>query len=238
MNQAFKQSAGFGGAMAFRMPQPGEVLPSFTQDMLRLTPEQKKELAALQKEVDGKLEKILTADQRKQLKDVRDRGPGGFAFGGPPGPGGPGGPGGGRGGPPGMRGPGGPGGFMGGGGVDLDPLVGLDDARKPLRSKVLAVPALRAKYLKNIRTIAEQSLDWAKLGPVVANYRALIEKEVEADTRKLESFEAFKRATSNTPEPKAAEGGERGRGGMPLRAFADQRRKFLLDHAEVKKVSP
>jgi spore coat protein CotH len=238
MNEAFKQSAGFGGAMAFRMPQPGEILPSFTQDMLKLTPEQKKQLAALQKEVDGKVEKLLTEEQRKQLKDMRDRGPGAFAFGGPPGPGGPGG---GRGGPGGpvMRGPGGPGGFMGGGGVDLDPLVGLDDVRKPLRSKVLAVPALRAKYLKNIRTIAEQSLDWGKLGPVVANYRTLIEKEVEADTRKLESFEAFKRATSNTPEPKAAEGGgERGRGGMTLRAFAEGRRKFLLDHAEVKKVTP
>ena len=65
---------------------------------------------ALQKEVNAKLDKILNADQREQLKQMRERGPGGFGppggFGGPggrrggPGPGGDGGP------PP----PGGPGG--------------------------------------------------------------------------------------------------------------------------------
>ena len=103
------------------------------------------------------------------------------------------------------------GGMAGGGrGVELDPLVGLDDARKPLRSKVLAVPALRAKYLANIRTIAEKSLDWKTLGPVVAEYRKLIEKEVEADTRKLESFEAFQRATDAVAA--SAPAGGRGRG--------------------------
>ena len=31
--------------------------------------------------------------------------------------------------------------------ADLDPLVGLDDTTKPLRSKLLAVPALRQRYL-------------------------------------------------------------------------------------------
>ena len=70
-------------------------------------------------------------------------------------------------------------------GVDLDPLVGLDDARKPLRSRLLAVPSLKARYLDHVRTIAEEWLDWNRLGPVVARYRALIEKEVEHDTRKL-----------------------------------------------------
>ena len=38
-------------------------------------------------------------------------------------------------------------GFMMGGDATLDLLIGLDDASKPLRSKLLAVPALRAKYL-------------------------------------------------------------------------------------------
>jgi hypothetical protein len=44
-----------------------------------------------------------------------------------------------------------------------------------------------------------------------------------ADTRKLESVEAFRRLTADTAEP-----GARGRE-IPLRAFADQRRKYLLD---------
>ena len=117
----------------------------------------------------------------------------------------------------------------GGGGVDLDPLIALNDLRKPLRSKILAVPSLKTKYLQDIRTIAEKSLDWKTLGPVVAQYRTLIEKEVEADTRKLEPFEAFVRTTADQ-----VAGNDRSRD-MPLRKFADDRRKYLLDHPEVKK---
>jgi hypothetical protein len=90
------------------------------------------------------------------------------------------------------RGPG----MMGGGGVRLDPLVGLQDATKPLRSKLLAVPALRERYLAKVRTLATTWLDWQKLGPVVAQYRTLLDKEIEADTKKLESHEGFLAATS------------------------------------------
>jgi hypothetical protein len=142
--------------------------------------------------------------------------------GGPEGRGGRGGPGG-RGG---RRGPGGPGGFPGGflhGGPDLSPLVGLNDARKPLRSKVLAVPALKARYLKYVRTLAEKSLDWKEIGPLVAQYRALIEREVEADTRKLGSHEEFLQLTSS--ERSAAE--EKSN----LRTFFEKRREFLLSYS-------
>jgi len=228
MNEAFRAAGGPGmggpgggpgGGFTMRLPPPGDVLPPPVQDMLQLTPYQKKQLAALQKEVDASLEKLLTEDQRKQLKEMRERGPGGF---GPPG-----------------GGPGGPGGPGGGAGartaVDLDPLIGLDDSRKPLRSKVLAVPGLKAKYLSCVRTIAEESLDWKKLGSVVAEYRKLIEKEVEGDTRKLDSFEAFKRLTDDTAvNPMAAPAG-RGPGGMNLRAFAEQRQKYLLNYQPTKK---
>ena len=41
-----------------------------------------------------------------------------------------------------------------------DSLVGLDDTSKPLRSKLLAVPALRARYLGYVREIADKWLDW------------------------------------------------------------------------------
>ena len=61
--------------------QVGQVLASAEQDRLKFSDEQKKELAALQKEVDGKLGKILNEQQRKQTKV-------GFAFGGGPPPGG------------------------------------------------------------------------------------------------------------------------------------------------------
>jgi hypothetical protein len=221
-----------------RMGQPGELLPGFLQDMLRLSDPQKRQLADLQKQTDSKLEKILNEEQRAQLKRIKESGPGGF--------GGPGGRAGGPGGPPDGRqggglggGPGGGPGGMGGGmgirvnGVELDPLVALDDPRKPLRGKVLAVPSLRTRYLRNVKTIAEKSLDWKNLGPVVAQYRALIEKEVQADTRKLESYTDFLRFTADSAESATSQG----RGPMILRSFADQRRKYLLDHPEIKKLS-
>jgi EF hand len=61
---------GFGGP-----PQPGQILPDRLQEMLKLTDDQKKEVADLQKDVDAKLAKILTADQQKQLKEMRNRRP-------------------------------------------------------------------------------------------------------------------------------------------------------------------
>ena len=174
-------------------------------------------------------------------------GPGGgrgFGPGGPGGPGGgpggPGGPGGGRGfGPGGPRGPGGMRGGPRSSGVDLDPLVGLDNERTPLRGKLLAVPALKARYLSHVRTIAEKSLDWKTLGPIVARYRELIEKEIEADTRKLSSLAAFQKSVSEidepAPGPGAGRGPGRGRREMSLKAFADGRRRYLLENADVKK---
>ena len=56
-------------------------------------------------------------------------------------------------------------------GPTLDPLVGLDDVSKPLRSKLLAVPALRAKYLALVRDIADRWLDWNRIGPLVSSIR-------------------------------------------------------------------
>ena len=121
-------------------------------------------------------------------------------------------------------------------GVELDPLVGLDDARKPLRSKVLSVPTLQARYLQNVRAIAEQ-LDWRKLGPMVAKHRAMIDNEVKIDTRKLETYEAFLKATADTEKAESNSGApERGwlAAPMPLRAFADQRRSYLLNYSPKK----
>jgi outer membrane protein assembly factor BamB len=83
---------GRGGPGGFGMPgQPGRILSPFLEQMLNLSADQKKQLAALQKEVDETLARILTDEQRKQLKEMQSAGGRG-------GPGGFGGPGGGRGG--------------------------------------------------------------------------------------------------------------------------------------------
>ena len=144
------------------------------------------------------------------------------------GPGGPGGPGRGRGGPPGappFQLPPGiqlPPGFQfpmtfGLAGVELDPLVGLDDTSKPLRSKLLAVPALRAKYLGYVREIADKWLAWRTLEPLVQQYQAVIAADVKADTRKLYTTAQFTAGVD--------------RGNDSLKSFADRRRAYLLKTA-------
>lgn len=132
-------------------------------------------------------------------------------------------------------GPFGRGGFGRPASFDLDPLIGMEDARKPLRSKLLQVPAWRAKYLEHVRTIANDWLDWEKLGPVVASYRSLIEKEIEADTKKLSSFRAFQNATADRIDNEAAKQPMGGPSVTSLRQFAEQRRKYLLNYVEPKK---
>ena len=67
---------GFGGGPRGGPPQPGQILPPRLQSQLNLTAAQKKKVAALQKEVDDKLAKILTDKQKKQLESMRPRGDG------------------------------------------------------------------------------------------------------------------------------------------------------------------
>jgi spore coat protein CotH len=106
------------------------------------------------------------------------------------------------------------GGRRGGGssGPTLDPLVGADDLSKPLRARLLAVPALRKRYLEYVRDIADRWMDWNTLSPIVAGYQRLIEADVKADGRKLYGFEGFNPAS--------------------LQRFFDQRRTFLLQQQE------
>ena len=61
---------GFGGG--FGPPQPGQILPTFLQENVKLSDEQKKQVADLQKDVDMKLDKILTDEQKKQLEEMRN----------------------------------------------------------------------------------------------------------------------------------------------------------------------
>lgn len=131
-------------------------------------------------------------------------------------------------------GPGGPGGRgrPGHGSVDLDPMVSIDDARTPLRSRLLAIPHLRAKYLEYVHQIAEESLDWDSLGANVAKLRSLIEEDVKADTKKLTTFEAFDVATAPDVDEKSTERA------LPLRSFAVQRRNFLLRSEDSKQGKP
>jgi hypothetical protein len=94
-----------------KFPAPGEFLSAFKRNKLKLTDAQTKEMQALQKDVDSKLEKVLTEDQKQGIEQAKNR----FFAGGPGGPppegrggAGPDGKGGGRPGGPPAGGPGGP----------------------------------------------------------------------------------------------------------------------------------
>jgi CotH protein len=116
--------------------------------------------------------------------------------------------------------------MLGTGRAELSPLVSQNDTAKPIISKVLAVPALRAKYLGYVREIAEKSLDWNAIGPVVKQYRDLIAADVARDTRKLFSTDDFLSTTADDP----AYG--------TLRSFFEGRRAFLLRWLEQNTAAP
>jgi spore coat protein CotH len=115
-------------------------------------------------------------------------------------------------------------GAAGDAGYELDPLIGLDQDRFPLRSRLLAVPELRQRYLHYVKTIAQDFIAWEHLGPQVQEARKLIEKEVKKDTRKLMNFTAFQKSTSDSKTAKAGS----------LQEFAEKRSKYLLEHPAIK----
>lgn len=102
---------------------------------------------------------------------------------------------------------------MGGGRTNLDPLGSLN---APLRAKLLAVPELREKYMGYVRDIATKWLDWKTMGPLVEGYKTLIEADVKADTKRLETYEAFVQDTTGTSRS--------------LKTFAAARRQYLLSY--------
>ena len=104
----------------------------------------------------------------------------------------------------------------------------MDDPNKALRHKLLAVPALRTKYLAAMGDIAEKWLDWAQLGTIVERHRKLIADDVARDTRKLDTTEAFTTGVYGQP-------GEEPPSAGTIKGFADQRRSALLNHPEIAK---
>jgi hypothetical protein len=122
-------------------------------------------------------------------------------------------------------------------GVALDPLAGVGDADKPLLTKLLAVPSLKERYLRYVKTIVENDLDWSKVEPIVQRHRDRIDADVQADTRKLESHAAFVQGLgleAPAGESRPAEGRRR----PSLREFFEQRRAYLLANENLQGVKP
>jgi hypothetical protein len=109
------------------------------------------------------------------------------------------------------------------GGIELNPMTGADDEAKPLLNKLLAVPSLKARYYGYVRHIAENWLDWKKIGPLAEQYQSVIAADIKTDTHKLDSEEAFQNGLTQ----------DEGRR-MCIKSFVEKRQAYLLGLPEVK----
>jgi len=118
--------------------------------------------------------------------------------------------------------------------AELDPFAGADDSRKALLNRLVAVPALRVKYLTYLRDIARDSFDWTKMEPVVKRYEAMIAPDVKADGHKLFPADMFR--VGLYEENPNSFGGPTGAPRLGLKPFFEQRRAYLLNYPEIRKL--
>ncbi len=117
--------------------------------------------------------------------------------------------------------------------AELDPFAGESDSNKVLLTKLLAVPAVRTRYLGYMRDIAENWLDWKKVGPVVDQFQKAINPHLKADTKKLFSTDIALRAVT---EDNVSPGfGPTAAPHLSLKSFCEQRRKYLLSYPGIKR---
>jgi hypothetical protein len=110
----------------------------------------------------------------------------------------------------------------------IDPLGYTDDPFKALRHKLLAVPQYRERYLRHVRDIARDALNWAVVEKKIEAWRALIRADVEADTHKLYSTADFTAAVYGQGEARPP--------ATTLKGFILERREYLLSHPEIAKL--
>ena len=124
----------------------------------------------------------------------------------------------------GRGGRGGPGGGWSWGDLEngmVSPVTHEGNAERPLINRLLSNLEWRARYLAHVRTIVNEWLDWEVLEPIINEYQALIDTEVQQDDKKLYSYQDF---TTKVPED--------------LKRFVTQRREYLRNHPELNKPTP
>ncbi len=108
--------------------------------------------------------------------------------------------------------------------AQLNPLAGIDEDDKPLLLKVLLIPRWKQQYLGHVRDLAENWLDWKKLGPVAKQYHDLVSDEMQKETHKADSYEHFIQEFDQD----TTEGQRDGDAASSLKSFVAERRKYLL----------
>lgn len=112
--------------------------------------------------------------------------------------------------------------------TELPPYYEADTKRRPVVGRLLSIPHIRARYTAHMRTIISQWLNWEKVGPLVEQYRQLIDLEVRKDVRLESSYQDFVDNIESTVQGRV----------LGLKEFVELRRNFLLSHPELTAPAP
>lgn len=66
-----------------------------------------------------------------------------------------------------------------------------DNANFPLLNRLLSVPSIRQRYLAHFRTILQQQFNPSAMHPLIDNYVAMIQNDVQSDPKKLYTYNQF-----------------------------------------------
>ncbi len=112
----------------------------------------------------------------------------------------------------------------------------FDSTARPFLNHVLSVPELRQRYMAHMRTLLED-FSWAALSPTLTAHMNLIDAHVQADPKKIYSYQNFL-ANFGTTTVNLGGGGPGGGSVIGLEAFVNQREALLRGDAEVNAPAP
>lgn len=141
------------------------------------------------------------------------------------------------------RGGGGPGGWSWGALTNgmVSPVAHEYNPTRPVINRLLSNPQWRARYLAHVRTIVDEWLDWEVLEPIINEYQAFIDAEMQEDDKKLYAYQDFVISATGADSKNDSDsgfGGRSGRSAPDFKSFVTQRRDYLLNHPELNKPTP
>lgn len=111
----------------------------------------------------------------------------------------------------------------------------FNSSNKPFLNNVLAAPDLRQRYIAHMRAILPE-LDWNNLGPVAHAHRQLIDAAVQADPKKIYTYNQFVNNFTSTVQLPGFP--PFGGATVGLEEFADARYALLANDPEVRGGAP